>query len=110
MTLATVAALLRVARDLTAQDRFDVEVAQRLLGNLPRDDLDVQTLGAVIHARRVVSVAADQSEQHISIARSAFPSGHKGRSVSRSGDRTSSRLPQSNIRFRCKNMRRAKTG
>ena len=58
MPAATLAALLRVARDLTIQDRFDVEAAQRLLGNLPRDDLDSQILGAVKHARKVVSAAA----------------------------------------------------
>ena len=72
MPTATVAALLDVARTLVVQHSFDVEVAQRLLGNLPRDDLDVQTLGAVIHARRVVSVAADQSERHVSDARSSM--------------------------------------
>ena len=72
MPAATLAALLRVARDLILQDRFDVEVAQRLLGNLPRDDLDVQTRGAVMHARRAVSIAADQDQRHISVAQAAL--------------------------------------
>ena len=72
MPAATLAALLRVARDLTIQDRLDVEAAQRLLGNLPRDDLDSQILGAVKHARKVVSAAADQDQRHILVARSAL--------------------------------------
>ena len=72
MPAANLVALLRVARDLTIQDRFDVEVAQRLLGNLPRDDLDVQVRGAIVHARRAVSIAADQDERHTSVARTAL--------------------------------------
>ena len=72
MPTATLAAMLRAARDLTIQDRFDVEAAQRLLGNLPRDDLDSQILGAIKHARRAISISADQDERHILVARSAF--------------------------------------
>ena len=52
---ATVAALLDVARDLAAQDRFDAEVVLRLLENLQLADLDVQTHGAIIHARLVAA-------------------------------------------------------
>ncbi len=43
MPQATVAALLDVARDLTAQERFDADVALKLLEHLQRADLDVQS-------------------------------------------------------------------
>ena len=54
---ATVAALLDVARDLAAQDRFDADVVLQLLENLQLADLDVQTHGAIIHARLVAATA-----------------------------------------------------
>lgn len=52
---ATTAELLDAARNLTAQERFDVEEMLMLLANIPMDDLDAQTRGAVVHARHVAA-------------------------------------------------------
>ena len=74
MPSATVAALLDVARDLTAQDRFEADVVLELLEHLQRADLDVQTHGAVTHARlvAVTVLAGENSSSRMAVAKFAL--------------------------------------
>ena len=58
MTAPTVAALLDVAHDLVARHSFDTETVLKLLANLPLDDLDVQTRGAMRHAQLAAITAS----------------------------------------------------
>ena len=55
--LPTVATLLDVARDFVSQRDPDIEELLILLANMPLDELDVQTRGAVQHARMVATSA-----------------------------------------------------
>ena len=72
MPSATVAALLDVARDLTAQECFDADVALKLLERLQLADLDVQVHGAVTHARLVATTALSDSSSRDAVARFAL--------------------------------------
>ena len=66
------AELLDVARDLTAQDPFDVEVVLGLLSKLSSDDLDVQIRGAIRHAQLVTAAAHDRDSTRSTPARYAL--------------------------------------
>ena len=55
----TVAALLDIARHLIMQPEFDGDVALELLGTIPMADLDVQTIGAIAHAKLVTLEGSD---------------------------------------------------
>lgn len=68
----TVAALLDVARQIMAQSHPDVDELLMLLANMPVDDLDVQTRGAVVHARHVAAAAQDKSGVRTAVARFAL--------------------------------------
>ena len=69
---ATVAALLDVARQIMAQSHPDVDELLVLLANLPVEDLDAQTRGAVDHARHVAAAAQDKSGVRTAVARFAL--------------------------------------
>ena len=66
---ATVTALLDVARGLVVEDRFDAELALRLLAAVPTDGLDVQIRGAVRHAQLVTKSALDPCTSRTTVAR-----------------------------------------
>ena len=53
--------LLDIARDLTARVQFDAAVVLRMLEYLQRLDLDVQSHGAVTHARLAAQSAQSSS-------------------------------------------------
>ena len=72
MTAPTLAALLDVARQLVVQRKFDVEVVLTLLSNLPGDELDLQTRGAVKHARMVTVAAIEGGTSRTAVARFAL--------------------------------------
>lgn len=69
---ANVAALLDVARDLSAQERFDADVVLELLERLQLVDLDVQSHGAVTHARLVATTALSERSNRDAVARFAL--------------------------------------
>ena len=69
---ANVAALLDVARDLSAQERFDADVVLELLERLQLVDLDVQSHGAVTHARLVATTALSERSSRDAVARFAL--------------------------------------
>ena len=64
--------LLDIARDLTAQDRFDADVALKLLEHLQLADLDVQSHGAITHARLVATTALGENSSRTAVARFAL--------------------------------------
>ena len=69
----TVAALLDAARNIAAQERFDVEEMSMLLANIPMDDLDTQTRGAVVHARHVAAAERNiTNSSHTAMTRYAL--------------------------------------
>ena len=72
MPTASVAAMLDVARDLTTQERFDADVALKLLERLQVADLDVQIHGAVTHARLVATTALGENSSRTAVARFAL--------------------------------------
>ena len=73
MPPATVAVLLDVARDISVQERFDADVVLKLLEHLQRADLDVQTHGAVTHARLVAITAKGEcSSSRMAVVRYAL--------------------------------------
>ena len=69
---ATVAALLDAARHTMAQHPLDMEELLMLLANMPTDDLDVQTRGAVQHARLVATAGRNGKSSHTAVARFAL--------------------------------------
>ena len=72
MPTANVAALLDVARDLAAQERFDADVVLELLERLQLADLDMQSYGAVTHARLVATTALSERSSRDAVARFAL--------------------------------------
>ena len=67
------AALLDVALELVAQDRFDAEATIELLDHILAFDIEVQTFGAITHARRsAASVLGDETSTRAAAARFAF--------------------------------------
>ena len=60
--MGNLATLLQAARNLAAQDQFDIEEMLLVLANVPMNDLDVQSRGAVVHARNIA--AADRSSSN----------------------------------------------
>ena len=55
-----------------AQRHPDAEELLTFLANIPMDDLDVQTRGAVKHARLVATAGQSQNSTHTSVARFAL--------------------------------------
>ena len=68
----TVIELLDVARDLTSQNPLDDEVMLELLDTMPFEYLDVQTRGAVAHARFAIATATSGDPDQIGVARLAL--------------------------------------
>ena len=68
----TVAALLDTSRDLMAQRQPDIEELLLVLANMPMDELDVQTRGAVQHARMVATAGQGRNSGHTAVARFAL--------------------------------------
>ena len=69
---AAVAALLDAARDLMAQSRPDLQELLKLLAEMPIDDFDAQTRGAVQHARMVATAGQGRAGGHTAVARFAL--------------------------------------
>ncbi len=72
MARMTIEMMLDVARDIVARPEFDAEVATGLLTSIPFDDLDLQTIGAVTHAKLAAITAMDGSTARIHEARLAL--------------------------------------
>ena len=69
----TIATIIDVARDLVKAIPFDGEVTVRLLDVMVAHDLDVQTLGAIKHARLIAaSLQNEASQRTIAVARFAL--------------------------------------
>ena len=69
---AAVTSLLDIARDLMTQRHPDIEELLTVLANLPVDDLDVQTRGAVQHARMVATAGQGRNDGQTAVARFAL--------------------------------------
>ena len=71
--MRNIAMLLDAARNLAAQDHFDVEEMLLVLANIPMNDLDVQVRGAVVHARHAAaSDRISNSSSHTAMTRYAL--------------------------------------
>ena len=68
----SIAVTLVIARDMMARPEFDAEVATGLLTSVPFDDLDLQTMGAVTHAKLVAIRAMEGNAAQVAQARSAL--------------------------------------
>ena len=65
-------ALLAVARDLTEQNKPDVELMQELLDTLPLFNFDMPTRLAIAHAQKVSAASLDGSGIHALVAQCAL--------------------------------------
>ena len=72
MARMTIDVMRDIARDIVARPEFDAEAATGLLTSIPFDDLDLQTIGAVTHAKLVAITAMNGRPAHITEARSAL--------------------------------------
>ena len=71
--MGNVAMLLQAARNLAAQDQFDIEDMLLVLANIPLDKLDAQARGAVVHARHVATAdRTSDSSRHTAMTRYAL--------------------------------------
>ena len=67
-----IADLLDVAREFVEHKQFDASAAINLLDLLAAEDVDVQTIGAIRHARRTALLAYCGSSMQLTIARNAL--------------------------------------
>ena len=68
----SIAELLDVARELVEYKRFDAAEVMELLHVLAAEDVDVQTIGAIRHAKQVALLACNGSNIQETIARYAL--------------------------------------